>query len=234
MMDEAQNLSRVHKDHHDAAGRTLQIIHEGGCDGPVVFLTAGLGHTQDVLEGLGILRLPKKSVVNLGRLTDQDARRMLEEYLTEGLTKSMPEGSEKLRKDVLARSHGWPQHIVGYADEVLDVLSAKGDHRILTERDCQVILREGDAVREEYYDGRCSGEKGKGIEHREMALLGALVQGPEKTTRWDDTTLAHLGTSDLRLILGHRLHFGRFFEQIRPEASKKAWNPGISGRNSPD
>ena len=185
IMDEAQKLGHVHEGHRESVEHTLQTVHEGACGGPVVFLATGLGNTEDALHGLGISRFPRRSIVNLGRLIDQDALKMLDEYLTEGGTRRMPTGSEKLTRHVLARCHGWPQHIVAYGDAALDVLSQKGGKRVFTEPDCQAILREGDRDRREYYAGRCSGERDAEITLREVALFGALTQNARKTDRWD-------------------------------------------------
>ena len=188
ILDEAQKVGLLSGSRADGAAETLEQIHEGRCDGPVVLLAAGLGHTEAAFDSVGISRFPRSAVVNLDRLSDKAARELIEEYLREGEKNREPlKGQPALVREILERCHGWPQHLVAYGEAAQRLLPKKWAAHRITAGERGRIIEMGDRVREEYYRRRAHR-----LSDRERTLLGALVQNPRGITRWGETALTNL------------------------------------------
>ena len=193
VLDEAQDVADLAEEVsvRKAAKSTLRNIHNGEYDVPVVLLAGGLGHSQAAFEELGISRFRGGAVVNLGRLSDKSARELVEGYLREGEENREPaRGQPTLVREILERSHGWPQHLVAYGESAQKLLPKKRTGHRITDDERQAVLARGDRARREYYAGRADN-----LDLREAALLGALVNNALKVTRWDKTTLDTVSVS---------------------------------------
>ena len=190
ILDEAQDIADLAEDVliRKAAKSALKSIHNGEYVGPVILLAGGLGHSERAFESLGISRFRGGAVVNLGRLSEQAARELVEDFLREGDVKRKPmEGQEALVRDILARCHGWPQHLVAYGESAQRVLpDERSTHRI-TEDERWRIIEMGDRARDEYYCKRADN-----LELQEAALLGALAQNAYGARHWHRAVLDKL------------------------------------------
>jgi len=133
-LDEAQTLGGVNKPKDkdaSVAANFIKSIHNGKIGKPVILLTAGLGTTAKAFADLSISRFMKrghKYKIGLGSLgrdsTCATLRDLIQEY---GRVTDLP--SSWIEK-IADQTHGWPQHIISYADQAAEYLY---EHRIPTD-----------------------------------------------------------------------------------------------------
>ena len=114
LLDEVQtliDLSEGPRTH--LAKATLKAIHNGQLGCPVILMSGGLGTSENAFYAMGISRFDKGCIINLGRLSEMSEREVISDWLVK-------DGQAK--KDVTpwvdtiaAETHGWPQHIMSYA-----------------------------------------------------------------------------------------------------------------------
>ena len=167
ILDEAQRIRKLAGGDHDASVTdTLNAIHNGELGKPVILLAGGLGSSQDAFSSLGISRFDRDCVVNLGRLSRASERAVIRDWLViDGEAK----GDVTPWIDAIAaETHGWPQHIMTYAQPAAMRLRQDGGE--LTHTGLMHTLEQGMAGKAAYYEGRASGV-GEGID-----VLGNLLR----------------------------------------------------------
>ena len=172
---------------------TLNAIHNGKLGRPVILLAGGLGSSRDAFSSLGISRFAGGCVVNLGRLDRASERSVIRDWLViDGEAK----GDVTPWIDAIAaETHGWPQHIMTYAQPAAWRLREDGGE--LTHGGLMHTLEQGMAGKAAYYEGRASGV-GQGV----VALGGLLRNLPPGVELWKvdiiEALKAHPGVDDAR------------------------------------
>ena len=180
MLDEVQTIRDLADGpHKPLVTTTLNAIHNGELGRPVILLAGGLGSSRDAFSSLGISRFAGGCVVNLGRLDHASERAVIRDWLViDGEAK----GDVTPWIDAIAaETHGWPQHIMTYAQPAAIRLREDGGE--LTHAGLMETLEQGMAGKVAYYEGRVSGV-GKGID-----VLGSLLRNLPPGTELDDTII---------------------------------------------
>lgn len=144
-MDEAQLLGTSER-----AG--LVALHRDGLGLPVVCLWAGLSHTARRLGELGVSRLSRDAVANVGAMSEgecAESTRMMIDRLDAAGT-----DHEKRRVAEMAAglSRGWPQHLNGAQTALCrELIRTVG---VLSDVDPARVQRESDRDRHAYYEAR--------------------------------------------------------------------------------
>ena len=177
VLDEAQHLCNLLNppDVKISTTSTLNAIHNGKLGKPVMLLAAGLGTTSSAFKSLGISRFMRKCRVPLGCLSQESTCAVIRDFLIE---ESGCEPPPRWIEAIAECTHGWPQHIISYADPAADYLAS---HRVLRDEGLQSVLQQGRAEQLEYYDERAEGID----EDHRRAFARALMDVPlgETTTR---------------------------------------------------
>jgi len=155
ILDEAQTLGGVNKpEGKDAsvAANFIKSIHNGKIGKPVMLLAAGLGTTAKAFADLGISRFMSrghKYKIGLGSLGRDSTCATLCDLIQEyGRVADLP---SSWIEQIADRTHGWPQHIMSYADQAAEYLH---EHRIPSDDGLEVVLQWGRAKQVEYYRER--------------------------------------------------------------------------------
>ncbi len=82
MLDEAQKLRKLLPQNIETATATLDAVHNGDIQKPVLLLTAGLGITKSVYKTLDVSRFRDGCVHNIGALDSQAERAVIRDWLT--------------------------------------------------------------------------------------------------------------------------------------------------------
>ena len=152
VLDEAQALR-----HYGAAeivaddiGHTLAHIHNGNVGGSVILLAGGLGNSADALADLDISRFKGGCEINLGRLSPEAEGAVIRDWLTkDGKAKG---DTEPWIQAIAKEAHGWPQHIIAFAQPAARVLRENGGE--MTSGGLKEVLEGGRIRKEEYYSAR--------------------------------------------------------------------------------
>ena len=152
VLDEAQylgNLNDTPTEKH-LVRDTLDMIHNGGLDKPIMLLAAGLGTTESAFNSLGISRFVRDCAVGLGPLDKESERLVIRDWIVqEGGAK----GNPGPWIDAIAKeTHGWPQHIISYIEPAVRYLESH-DHR-MTDEGLRIVLEKGNKFRINYYETR--------------------------------------------------------------------------------
>ena len=154
MLDEAQRLHKIpdNSERHTVASDTLEMIHNGKLESPVILLTAGLGTSESAYGSLGISRFMRKCRVPLGCLSKESTCAVIRDFLIHegGVSKPPLVWVETIAE----RTHGWPQHIVSYADSAAKYLAS---HRTSTNEGLNIVLQQGRTEQIGYYKVRLEG-----------------------------------------------------------------------------
>lgn len=151
ILDEAQTIGDLAKrPYGPSVTTTLNAIHNGDLDRPVILLAGGLGISQKAFGDLGISRFDGGCIVNLGRLSEAAECAVIRDWL---LKDGMANGDVKpWTSAITAESHGWPQHIMCFAQPAAwTVRNSNGE---LTEHGLAYTLAKGREGKIEYYRAR--------------------------------------------------------------------------------
>ena len=146
-IDEAQNTPIS-----DNTLGVLDCLHRDPQGIPLVTAFFGLGDTRRVLQQCGLSRLASGRVVNLDRLSREEAetaiRDLFHAYGFDG------PADEKARwiQHLAEISQGWPQHIHGVAVAACQVLKDNDGH--IRSALLEAVVEAALASKEEYYSGR--------------------------------------------------------------------------------
>ena len=148
-IDEVQNIPPS----RDApAVEVLRRLHSGAHGSPIVPVLAGLAHSEDVLDDVGLSRIGSISVLPLGPLGQDEAAksaaRFLDAFRVAGNRKPWPA--------TIARwSDGWPMHVHTGLRSLAKELAANGGD--LDRIDPLAVKRQAMAFRIGYYRRRTHG-----------------------------------------------------------------------------
>ncbi len=142
ILDEAQALGKIDDlspDQRHTATGILKAIHNGTLDRPVILLAAGLGMTSESFESFQISRFSESCFVELGSLRKKSERAVILDWLKrEGGVKEDP---RKWIDAIVQETHGWPQHIVSYADSAAKQLDV--DNGVMTANGLRTVMEKG-------------------------------------------------------------------------------------------
>ena len=177
ILDEAQTLGTTNKPpSQELAGvatNVLDSIHNGGLERPVILLAAGLGTTIEAFGALGISRFAEGCVVELGALSKESERAVIQDWLVkEGGAKGDP---APWIHAIAQKTHGWPQHVHSYARHAAGHLKEKGG--LMTPQGLKIVMELGEEGRKQYYKQRVSGFDGN-----ELVCLYEAVAGINSRT----------------------------------------------------
>ncbi len=168
ILDEAQRIA-------DFAGtsnkmsvmKTLDNLHNGKVNHPIILLVAGLGQTEEAFRLLGISRFKGGCFIELGALGKDSERAVIQDWLVkEGGAKGDP---SPWIDAIAQKTHGWPQHISAYGDAAAKQIW-KDDGNMISVG-LEVVYKLGEDRREAYYKQRA-----KGISGRERGSLARLIK----------------------------------------------------------
>ncbi len=177
ILDEAQTLGTTNKPpSQELAGvatNVLDSIHNGGLERPVILLAAGLGTTIEAFGALGISRFAEGCVVELGALSKESERAVIQDWLVkEGGAKGDP---APWIHAIAQKTHGWPRHVHSYARHAAGHLKEKGG--LMTPQGLKIVMELGEEGRKQYYKQRVSGFDGN-----ELVCLYEAVAGINSRT----------------------------------------------------
>lgn len=167
ILDEAQRIVHFSDSQHKVSVMaTLDNLHNGNINNPIILLAAGLGPTEEAFRTLGVSRFKAGCFVELGALGQGSARAVIHDWIRK-------EGSAKGEADgwidaIVEKTHGWPQHISAYGDAAAKQIQR--DHGEMTSAGLEVVYRLGAERREAYYKQRA-----KGISRKERSSLANLI-----------------------------------------------------------
>jgi len=174
ILDEAQMLGETNKptgDQAKIASNVLKAIHNGKLGRPVILIAAGLGTTLDAFKSLGISRFAMRSCHELGALSKESERAVIHDWLIqEGGAKG---DTTRWINAIAEHSHGWPQHILSYADPAAKYLQS--NRHIMTEEGLVEILNVGHQFRLNYYEARVNG-----FTRQQRQIIASLITNPQQ------------------------------------------------------
>ncbi len=151
ILDEAQRIAAfAGKPEELKVMELLDVIHNGKLGQPAILLAAGLGQTKASFGKLGISRFGRNCVVELGTLSKESERLVIEDWIQK---EGRGQGDPSAWVDAIAReTHGWPQHIQCYADLASEYL--KANDGAMTLDGLTSVLEAGHEDRKVYYKQR--------------------------------------------------------------------------------
>ena len=191
VLDEAQRLHKIpdNSERHTVASDTLEMIHNGKLESPVILLTAGLGTSESAYGSLGISRIDVDCTVQLGRLDKESERAVIQDWLTQA---GGAAGDPSRWIDSIAeQAHGWPQHIISYIKPAVKFLIS--NHGKMTEKGLEFVHEKGNEYRLQYYDKRAHDID----EDYRQALAQAVVDVPLDATTTRPAIISSLKNSGL-------------------------------------
>lgn len=130
----------------------LVALHRDGLGVPVVCLWAGLSHTAQRLGELGVSRLSRDAVADMGAMSEgecaESTRMMLDRLDAAGTDDERHRSAEAVAR----LSRGWPQHLNGVQTALLRELIRSGG--VLRGVNMARVQRESDRDRHAYYEAR--------------------------------------------------------------------------------
>ena len=133
--------------------KVLDFIHNGKLKRPVILLAAGLGTTLNSFQSFGIARYSKKCRVELGALSMEAERAVIQDWLKKD---GGAKGDPTVWIDAIAKeTHGWPHHILSYVEPAAGQL--KADDGTMTTDGLSTVLEAGRSARLAYYKERSYG-----------------------------------------------------------------------------
>ena len=158
VIDEAQGIAdRIPSCAWPGARDTLDAIHNGAFDFPVMVLAGGLGHSEEVLRSLGVSRLQRKGgLIALGPLSAEAERRILRDWLVK--TGGAVDASESILQHwitaLAAAADRWPQQILCFASGAAEWLTK---HQGVMPADVpESVMAAGLQAKQEYNERRAN------------------------------------------------------------------------------
>ncbi len=178
LLDESQNILGLAEGPHELdANSTLNAIHNGELNRPVILLAGGLSTSEAVFGRLGISRFRAGNRVNLGRLSPPSERSVIHDWLVKD---GGAAGDVTPWIDTIAgKTDGWPQHIVSFTQPAAHVLRHRNG--IMTQNGLAWVLEQGEVKKDDYYTGRVVG-----IARKHRIALSQILQGREATLEEDE------------------------------------------------
>jgi len=169
VLDEVQDIGKYSSpEERKVLRKTLTWIHNGMLEHPVVLLCGGLGTSSIAFEHLRISRFRKNCVINLGSLSRHAEVAVIRDWLVKD--GGAPKANIQPWVTAITReTHGWPQHIMMYAQAGAEVLEAMNGK--LTPEGLALVLKEGRAGKRQYYRDRSNF-----LSERETKALAYAVQ----------------------------------------------------------
>ena len=167
ILDEAQRIAHF-SDSPDKISvmATLDNIHNGHINNPIILLVAGLGSTEEGFRTLGISRFKAGCFIELGALGEDSERAVIHDWIRK---EGGAQGNPELWIDAIAeKTHGWPQHVSAYGDAAAKQIQR--DHGEMTSAGLKIVYNLGKERREAYYEQRA-----KGITRKERSSLANLI-----------------------------------------------------------
>ena len=192
VLDEAQNLrtvsARANDDHTKATAiETIQLIHNGLLERPVMLLAGGLGTTTDVFDDLGVSRFEGECHYVLGALEPDAERAVLHDWLKiRGEALGDPAAWIEA---IMEETYGWPQHTIAYLKPAMRQLAAHTG--VMTSHGLAHVLQVGREKRTQYYLQRTRVFSSKQL----RALVRAFPAGQPGALTSDDAIMASLTAS---------------------------------------
>ena len=148
-VDEAQILGPIH-------GDSLLDIYRGTVGLPTMLLLTGLTYTKNSITAIqGLLRLPIGSVINMGKMSDEECMTSTLKLLADLNVEGTDGEQEIAATNTIRYAFGWPQHLkcaqTALCNELLRV-SGK-----VAEVDYETVETKTTEMRAEYYMDRLGG-----------------------------------------------------------------------------
>ena len=204
--------------------KTLKRIQNGDVGAPVVLLAGGLGTSESVFHSLGISRFKGGCVCNLGRLSPEAEGAVIRDWLTkDGKAKG---DTEPWIQAIAKEAHGWPQHIIAFAQPAVESLRENGGE--MTSAGLKDVLESGRIRKEEYYSARAEGLTNEDIIDIAKATKFFSPEGVITEAGLLHRLARRKTREDPRRLLNHLVHKGVIAEQKRgryafPIPSLKDW-----------
>ncbi|MCY4206310.1 MAG: ATP-binding protein [Bacteroidetes bacterium] len=188
MLDEAQRVAGfTGSSNKIAVMETLDNLHNGKINHPIILLAAGLGMSKASFGDLGISRFKGGCFVELGALGKESERAVIQDWLVkEGGAKGDP---APWMDAIAQKTHGWPQHITAYADAAAKQI--QHDRGEMTPKGLDVVYRLGMQRREAYYEQRT-----EEITRKERCSLARLVNNPAISDKLDREDIEEILSRD--------------------------------------
>ncbi len=167
VLDEAQHLHNIASidAYRVIATATMDALHNGKIGYPCILLAGGLDTSEKALDDLGVSRIISSNKVRLGSMEMEAAERVILDYIHGEFGESVP---DHWLGAIAEPTHGWPQHIVCYANAVGNRLMSLS--RNPTDGDLDEALRNGRETLMDYYEARAHD-----ITWGQRAILARLV-----------------------------------------------------------
>ena len=147
----------------------LRRFHEGTSGVPLIPIYAGLAHSSEVLKSCGILRLTDGAVINLGRLSEEEALESTENFFASCDVEADAGLKDRWKAIIWRESQGWPHHLHNALRSLAEVL-AKEPRGDLAEVGETYVRRRSAQKRGRYYAAQISGRIS-----RPKILLGQIM-----------------------------------------------------------
>ncbi|MCY4171119.1 MAG: ATP-binding protein [Bacteroidetes bacterium] len=167
VLDEAQHLHNIASidAYRVVATGAMDALHNGKIGYPYILLAGGLDTSENALSDLGVSRITSSNKVRLGPMEMEEAKRVIVDYVHGEFGESVP---DHWLSAIAEPTHGWPQHIVCYANAVGNKLISLS--RSPTGDDLDEALRNGWDIQMDYYEARAHD-----ITWGQRAILAHLV-----------------------------------------------------------
>ncbi len=163
VLDEAQAIAKL-SDEKKKIVNFLSQYHNFKTEQGFVF--GGLGMTKQILKDYGISRFNPGSVHHLERINRYAERRIIRDWLLKEL--DIQGNIIPLIDQIIKRTDGWPRHVTSYCHSICNQLQKNEQ---LTKQKIQWILKEGDDLKQIYYDQRF-----EGIEKEHCKIIAKTIQ----------------------------------------------------------
>lgn len=143
----------------------LYKIHNGQLGRPVMLLAAGLGTAETAFNMLDISRFEDDCRVLIGCLDDESTCAVIRDFIVHKGHLNQPPSD--WIETIANRTHGWPHHIISYADPASKYLAVHQHN--LTDDALESVLQSGRDNQVDYYRIRL-----KGIGRKKRQILAKI------------------------------------------------------------
>ena len=173
MIDEIQNTTG---DKDSPATKTLQWLHEGTDQLPILPIYGGLAWSEEKLNELGISRLSDNGrVYTLPGLSLEECSQAVYAFLEKPAyqIQAKAEAKDWWAQQIAKECHGWPQHLHGSLRALAQELLADSVNRHLNQVESTKVAAKSRMARESYYEKRLSNSR---LQNRPaLAAIGTLL-----------------------------------------------------------